>query len=332
MKIFITGATGFIGAKLTRRLLRDGHQVHALVRTPAKAASLEDPGLTLFQGDLSDEHAIDAAMEGCEAVFHLAAYAKVWARNPATYFDLNVLGTEAVMRAAVNSNVRKIVITSTAGVWGPSLRGSVTEERARDIDFLNEYESSKALADSRVKDYIISNKIDTVFVCPTRVYGQYLIGPTASITSLVERYLFSGWKIIPGRGHQIGNYIHVDDVVEGHVKALEKGRSGRTYILGGVNASYNEFFKVLASVSGIHRRMVHLPLWIQHGFARVQLLGARWFGIEPAFTPSWMGKSLYHWEVSPDRMITELGIQPVSLEEGLKSTVEGLRTRAAAVK
>jgi nucleoside-diphosphate-sugar epimerase len=327
MKIFITGATGFIGAALTRRLLADGHQVHALVRSPSKAAPLSHPSLTLFQGDLSNIRAIGDAMAGCDSAFHLAAYAKVWARDPALYFDLNVLGTEAVMQAAADHGVKKIVITSTAGVWGPSLRGPISEARARDIDFLNEYESSKALADSRAKDYIIENGLDAVFVCPTRVYGPFLIGETGSITSLVERYLFSGWKIIPGRGDQIGNYVFVDDVVEGHIRALEKGARGRTYILGGVNASYNEFFRVLGEVSGLPRRMVHLPLLIQHIFTHLQLLGARWFGQEPVLTPSWMGKSLYHWEVDPSRMVSELGIQPTGLEEGLRKTVEWLRSR-----
>ncbi|MDY7029926.1 MAG: NAD(P)H-binding protein, partial [Spirochaetota bacterium] len=91
MKIFITGATGFIGAALTRRLLADGHQVHALVRSPSKAAPLSHPSLTLFQGDLSNIRAIGDAMAGCDSAFHLAAYAKVWARDPALYFDLNVL-------------------------------------------------------------------------------------------------------------------------------------------------------------------------------------------------------------------------------------------------
>lgn len=328
MKIFVSGATGFIGATLTRRLLADGHQVHALVRSPSKAEPLSHPSLTLFQGDLSDNPTIGDAMKGCDAAFHLAAYAKVWARDPALYFDLNVLGTEAVMQAAAEYGVKKIVVTSTAGVWGPSLRGPITEARARDLDFLNEYESSKALADSRAKDYIIQNGLDAVFVCPTRVYGPFLIGETGSITSLVERYLFSGWKIIPGRGEQIGNYVFIDDVVEGHIRALEKGVRGRTYILGGVNATYNEFFRVLGEVSGLPRRMIHLPLGIQHIFTRLQLLGARWFGKEPVLTPSWMGKSLYNWEVDPSRMVSELGVQPIGLEEGLRKTVEWLRSRS----
>jgi len=328
MQIFITGSTGFIGARLTQRLLQDGHHVHALVRSTSKAAPLVHPALTLFKGDLLDEKSVSAAMAGCEAVFHLAAYAKVWARDPATYFDLNVLGTEAVMRAAVQHQVKKAVITGTAGVWGPSLRGPIREDRSRDIDFLNEYESSKALADSRVKDYIIKHGIHTVFVCPTRVYGPHLIGDTASVNKLIERYLFRGWKIIPGRGDQIGNYIFIDDVVEGHLRALEKGETGRSYILGGVNATYNELFGMLGRISGITRHMVHLPYRIQILFARLQLLGARWFGQEPLLTPAWLGKSLYDWEVDPSRMTEELGIQPIGLEDGLAKTVEWLRSRA----
>jgi len=324
MTIFITGATGFIGSHLCRALLDRGHHLRALVRSTVKAAPLRHPRLELFEGDLSDEQVMTEAMNGCDAAFHLAAYAKVWAPDPALYFDLNVLGTETVMRLALRQGIKKIVLTSTAGVWGPSLRGSVTEVRSRDMNFLNEYESSKALADSRAKDFLVDGGIEAVFVHPTRVYGPYLIGESGSISSLIERYLFSRWRIIPGRGDQIGNYVYIDDVVEGHIRALEMGRNGRSYILGGPNATYNEFFETLSRVSGIERRMIHLPLGVQHAFARLQLFAARRLRQEPVLTPAWMGKSLYHWEVNPSRM-EELGLHPTDLETGLARTVEYMR-------
>lgn len=326
MKACITGATGFIGAVLARRLRERGNTVHAVVRSPGKAAFLEEIGVSLFPGDLSDSGALEGAMEGCDVLFHLAAFAKVWAKDPALYFDVNVLGTERVLEAALAAGVKRVVITSTAGIWGPSIRNPISEERARDIDFLNEYESSKALADLRAREFAIRHGMEIVFLCPTRVFGPFPIGEPASVTGLIDRYVRGGWRIIPGSGRQLGNYVYVDDVAEAHLLAAEKGEPGRSYLIGGENCSYNRFFELVAEASGIRRRMVHLPLFIQRIFTWLQLAGAVFFGIEPELTPSWMGKSLYDWEVTSRRAEEELGYRPRSLEEGIGLTVRWCRT------
>ncbi len=327
MKACLTGATGFIGAVLAEKLIARGDTVHALVRTPSKGAFLEKIGVRLFQGDLSEGDALAEAMKGCDTLFHLAAFAKVWAKDPATYFDVNVLGTEEVLKAALASGIKRTVITSTAGIWGPSLREPIREERARDIDFLNEYESSKALADLRAKDYIIRHGMEIVFLCPTRVFGPFPAGEPASVTSLIDRYVHRGWRIIPGNGRQLGNYVYVEDVAEAHILAAQKGESGRSYIIGGENCSYNRFFELVGEASGISRRMIHLPLFIQRIFTWIQLAGALLFGAEPELTPSWMGKSLYDWEVTSRRARDELGYRPRPLRDGIEQTAGWSRSR-----
>ncbi len=327
MRVCITGATGFIGAVLAEKLIGRGEEVHALVRSPGKGAFLEGLGVRLFPGDLSDKASMEAAMEGCDLLFHMAAYAKVWAKDPAHYFDVNVLGTERVLEAAQAAGIKRVVVTSTAGIWGPSIRGPIREERARDIDFLNEYESSKALADLRAKDFIIRHGMEIIFLCPTRVFGPYPIGEPASVTGLIDRYVQSGWRIIPGNGRQLGNYVYVEDVADAHILAAEKGESGRSYIIGGENCSYNRFFELLGEATGISRRMIHLPLFIQGIFTWIQLAGAVLFGAEPELTPSWMGKSLYDWEVTSSRAREELGYRPKPLKEGIERTVRWSRNR-----
>lgn len=325
MKVFITGGTGYIGAYLVKKLVEQGHTVHALVRSPEKAKQIAHPNVVLFRGDILDKDSIEKAMEGCEQVYHLAAFAKVWAKEVKTFFYLNVVATNLILDAAIKFNVKRVVVTSTAGVFGASISGIITEKSGRDLDFFNEYESSKALSESKIKDYVIKG-LDVVIVSPTRVYGPFLFGKTESITQLIEKFVLGNWRFIPGDGTKIGNYVFVEDVVEGHLLAMEKGQKGNTYILGGPNHSYNEFFKTVSEISGVKRKMIHMPIGLQMLFSRLQLVKT-WFGKEPLITPKWIAKGKYDWEVSPQKAIDELGLQPKSLKAGVKITVDWLMNK-----
>lgn len=325
MKVFVTGGTGYIGAYLVKRLAEEGHTVHALVRSPEKAKQIAHPNVILFKGDILDKESIEKAMEGCDQVYHLAAFAKVWAKEVKTFFNLNVVATNLILDAAIKYHVKKVVVTSTAGVFGASISGIISEKSGRDLDFFNEYESSKALSESKIKDYVISG-LDVVIVSPTRVYGPFLFGKTESITQLIEKFVLGSWRFIPGDGTKIGNYVFVEDVVEGHLLAMEKGKKGNTYILGGPNHTYNEFFKTVSDISGVKRKMIHMPIGLQMLFSRLQLVKT-WFGKEPLITPKWIAKGKYDWEVSPQKAIDELGLQPKSLEDGVKITVDWLKNK-----
>ena len=144
MKVFLTGGTGFIGAHLINALLAEGKQVHALVRTPAKASSLPVEGVTILKGDILDPKSIKEAMQGCEEVYHLGGNASIYEKDPQRYYTINVDGTKNVMDAAIDLGIKRMVFTSTAGVLGPSVGGVVTEDKKREVPFFNEYESSKA--------------------------------------------------------------------------------------------------------------------------------------------------------------------------------------------
>jgi len=202
---------------------------------------------------------------------------------------------------------------------------TITENSVRNFDFFNEYESSKAFSESKIKDYVIDG-LDVVIVSPTRVYGPYLFGQPESVTQLIEKYVLGNWRFIPGDGSKIGNYVFVEDVVLGHILAMEKGKKGHTYILGGTNHDYNTFFAKLSKISGIKRKMIYMPILFQMAFARLQLIKT-WLGKEPLITPKWIAKGKYDWHVTPQKAIDELGINLTSLDEGLKKTVEWLRRR-----
>ncbi len=323
MKYFITGATGYIGEYLVRSIISQGHVVHAFCRSKRKAEALPKQA-KIFLGDILQEDEIRRGMAGCDYVFHLAALAKVWSEDPGEFYRVNVTGTNLVLQSARDLGVKRVVVVSTAGVYGASFDKIIDENFVRQKDFFNEYEGSKALSESWVKDYVIGGQ-DVVIVSPTRVYGPYLSGLPDSVTLMVLKYVKSGWRFLPGPKDRIGNYVYIEDVVAGIELALEKGKTGRTYILGGENHSYWDFFKILSDVAGIKRKMYQIPPGVSFVFAWFQLQAAYLFGIEPLITPKWVPKAKYHWAVSAARAEKELGYQITSLKDGLTKTVAWLK-------
>ena len=321
MKVFITGGTGFIGAHLINALIEAGHHVHVLVRTLSKASNLPSEGVSIFKGDILNPKSIKAAMQGCEQVYHLGGNASIYEKDPTRYFTINVDGTRNIMDAALELGIKRMVFTSSAGVLGPSVGGVVTEEKCRNIDFFNEYESSKAMAESLVKSYAAEKGLDAVIVLPTRVYGAYLFGEPASVSLLIKKYIAGNWKIIPGDGTKVGNYVYVDDVVRGHMLAMQNGAKGASYILGGENYSYNDFFKVLKEVSGLDYKLFKTPIRAQMVFARLNKFFSLLMGKTPALTTKWVRRGNYHWEVDPSKSVDDLGVKITPLSEGIRKTI-----------
>jgi nucleoside-diphosphate-sugar epimerase len=324
MNVFITGGTGYIGAHLIKELISNGHKVHALVRSLEKAAPLPKEGLVLFKGDLSDKESIKEAMKGCDQVYHMAGNTSIWEKDRSKYYTINVDGTRNIMDAALEHKVKRVVFTSTAGVLGPSYGGIVTELKCRNVDFIIEYESSKAMAESLIKSYVIEKNLDAVIVSPTRVFGPVLFGEPASITQLISKYTKGKWRIIPGDGSKIGNYVFVDDVVKGHILAMENGVKGGTYILGGENHSYNAFFKILKEESGLDYHLIKTNVGLQLFYAHLSEFFAMLRNKKPAITTKWVQRSNYHWEVSPNKAVEELKLKITPLREGIKKTLKSL--------
>ncbi|MEN8251659.1 MAG: SDR family oxidoreductase [Bacteroidota bacterium] len=327
MKIFITGATGMLGSHIAKALSDRGHTVNVLVRSKEKAENLTFPNINIFEGDITDKQSIDAAMKGCRQVYHLAAFAGVWAPDTGTFYDVNVGGTTNVLQSALENNIEKVVITSTAGNLGPSIHGIITEDKVRDTDILNEYEGSKIMADSRAREFIARHNMNIVFVLPTRVYGPYLLGNHAAVTLVIDKFVNHGWRIYPGRGNETGNFVYIDDVTQGHLLAMEKGIKGESYIIGGENATSITFFELLGELSGIKRKMIRIPIWLQMLFARTQLFLANNFNRKPLITPGWIKKGTYDYEISSDKAVNALGYSVTPLKDGLSKTVEYLKTR-----
>lgn len=326
MKYFITGATGFIGKELTKQILSQGGIVHAMVRSPEKARQIKHTNLKLFKGDITDSAAISKAMRGCDYVLHLAGYAKPWSKDKNLPYTINVLGTKNILESALENNIKRVVFTSTAGTLKPSDIDEVIDENSPFPDFYHTaYEETKMIAEKLCRRFI-EKGLDIVIVNPSRVYGPGLLSKSNSVTIIIKKYDEGKWRFLPGNGKEIGNYVFIDDVVKGHLQALQKGRAGERYILGGNNLSFNDFFKVLSDETGINLRLFHLPLWIMKWVSYIMLILANGFGVEPLITPQWVKRYNQNRVLSSEKAINKLGYSPTSINEGIKKTLNWLKT------
>jgi len=323
--VLVTGATGFVGKQLALRLAESGHKVHAMYRSEAKIGKLEHPNIRLFKGTLTDLASIDNAMKGCDRVYHLAAFAAVWTRKPDEIYEQNVQGTTNILESALKHGVKRVVHTSTAGVFGPSDEKPNSEGNPiAEIHFIH-YDRSKVLAEKQVETYV-RDGMDVIIVNPTRVYGPGKLGDSNGVTRMIRDYIKGKWHIIPGNGQSVGNYVYIDDVVDGHILAMEKGRTGERYLLGGSDLSFNEFFNILKEVTGSHFFLIKIPLFIGISIAAIMLTIAKLTGRMPLITPGLLKRYSHHWAVSSEKARSELGYDPVDFREGLRRTVEWLQT------
>lgn len=324
MAILITGATGYIGSKLTYKLANEGNIVHILCRTPTALPEFKRPNIKVFAGDITEISSLKPAFENVDQVYHLAAYARLWAKDPRIFHAFNVQGTANILHTARASGVKKVVYTSTAGVIGPSERHPMRETDPRITGFFNLYESTKSEAEKLALNYT-RDGLEVCILNPSRIYGPGFDTGSNPITKIVELYVKGKWKIIPGSGNDIGSYPYIDDVVEGHIAAMTKGRSGERYILGGANATFNELIAAVKKYSGIERKLRHIPFPVLKILSYLMLFNARITGKYPMMTPDWVDKYKYDWALDSSKAINELGYKIRPLEDGIRETVEWVK-------
>src|SRR3954463_2767980 len=258
MHIFISGATGFIGRQLSLTLAEQGHIIHALCRRSNHPLLPVHQNIRVFLGDLSNKNSLVAAMKGCEQAYHTAALAKMWTKDKSEFHEVNVTGTRNVLEAAKEAGVGKIVHTSSCGVIGPTFKYPMTEDDPRITGFPIHYERTKYLAELEVQEFV-KKGLDVVIVSPSRVYGKGPVTDSNTVGKIVTAYLKGKWRVNPANGRQVSNYAYLDDVVHGHIAAMEKGEVGHRYILGGEDVSFNTFFDTVKQISGVHHRLINVP-------------------------------------------------------------------------
>lgn len=327
MAILVTGGTGFIGRRLVECLARQGERVHVLDVAAGTASKGRNEGAKFFSGDIQNPDDVEGAMAGCDRVYHLAAYAKNWAPNEQLFVEVNVDGAQVVFDAALKLNVKKVVHTSSNVALGPSNGAQVEEFSKRSEEFFTAYERSKFLSEKLVKKYV-QRGLDVVIVNPTRVFGPGPLNESNSVTKMIQWYLQGKWRVILGNGLMVGNYVYVDDLVNGYVLAMKHGRTGERYILGGENVSFNGFFERLSEVSNQHYRMLHVPGRFAMAFSRVEEFRSRHFRHFPLITPGWVRTFLSDWANSCGKAQRELGYSITPLNAALRNTINWLEESA----
>ncbi len=282
--------------------------------------------MELVRGDILDRDSLLRGMEGCSRVFHLAAYAKNWAPDFSTFYGMNVEGTRNVFDAARQQGVTRVVWTSSIVTFGPTPPGVVGDEIMPRTTpaYLTEYEETKAIAEQEALRRA-ADGFPVVIVNPTRVYGPGHLTEGNALARMIDDYDRGRVPVLLNRGVNVGNYVLVDNVVQGHLLAMDRGRIGERYILGGENATLKEFFRTIDRVSGKTHFQIPLPPLTALALAWLQKKRAEWFGVYPTITPGWVRTFLVNSAFRCDKAIRELGYRPTPLEEGLRITYEWLQ-------
>lgn len=320
MKVFLTGGTGFIGGEVARQLRERGDEVACLVRNPEKGAKLRELGCALVAGDLSDEAAIRKGMEGCEAVIHAAAVYEVGipaSQRPAMK-EANVGGTERVLGAAREAKIPKVVYVSTVGVFG-NTHGRIVDESYEHPakDFTSAYEQTKWEA-HQVAKRMIGEGLPCVIVQPGGVYGP---GDTSQVADLLEQFFAGKLPLMPFP--ELGICLsHVEDIAGGILLALDKGKTGETYVISGPATTMREAIETVAQVSGRKAPKRNLPTGLMKALVPIGPLVGKVMGQPPNLRELISSADGVTFWASYDKAQRELGYSPRGMEEGLRQTLE----------
>jgi len=320
VRAFVTGATGFIGGHVARKLRERGDDVVALVRSPDKAGGLRELGCVLVEGDLSDEDAIKKGVAGCDAVIHVGAIYKVGIpkkeREP--MWDANVGGTERVLDAAHDAGVGRIVYVSTCNVFGNTKGELVDESYRRDESegFLSFYDETKYRAHQVAEDRL-GKGYPIVIVQPAGVYGP---NDHSEIGNMIDQARTGKlkMKMFPETGFML---IHVEDVAEGIILALDKGEVGEAYILAGEQIRMGELVDRVSEMAGRKPPRGTMPGGLMKASAPLGPVIAPLMGFPPNLRELIrVSDGVTYW-AKDDKARRELGFKPRDLETGLKDTL-----------
>jgi dihydroflavonol-4-reductase len=320
MQAFVTGATGFLGLRVARKLRERGDQVVALVRSPSKAAPLKELGAEIIEGDLSDTQAIERGVEGADAVFHIGALYKVGipaSDRPAMY-DANVRGTERVLDAAIAAGVKRIVYVSTGNVYG-NTHGQIVDEtyvRPQPPQFLSYYDQTKYEAHELALDRI-SKGAPIVIVQPGGIVGP---GDPSELGNMIDQTRTGKLKLrmFPDAGF---NFIHVDDVADGTLLAHDKGRIGESYNLAGPRSTIGELVEKTAELVGRKPPRITMPPAMMKLAIPIGPLVGKLMGFPPNLSELIRTSDGVTFWMTDEKARTELGLQTRDLETSLRQTL-----------
>ena len=316
-RYFVTGATGFLGGELTKQLVSRGHQAVAVVRDPARASLLRTLGVQLHQGDITDRESLRAPMTGVDGVFHCAAWYKVGV-DPAQAERTNVDGTRHVLETMREMGIPRGVYTSTVAVFSDT-HGAMPDESYRyDGPHLSHYDRTKWRAHYEVALPMIGEGLPLIIVMPGVIYGP---GDTSGMHTALVDLLRKRLPITPRRTAFC--WAHVEDTARGHLLAMERGRSGETYIIAGPRHTFEEAFDLVARLAKVPRPLLHPGPRLMRAMAALMTGVQKAIDLPPALTPEALrvvAGTTYLG--SNEKAVGELGFTARSLAEGMDQTLE----------
>ncbi|MGB8702164.1 MAG: hopanoid-associated sugar epimerase [Thermosynechococcaceae cyanobacterium] len=318
MRVFITGATGFVGANLARLLLEQGYQVRALVRPQSRLDNLRGLGVETIAGDLVDP-GLAEAMQGCQAVFHVAAHYSLWQTDRDQLYRSNVLGTRNVLAAARAAGVDRTIYTSSVAAIGVPADGRIADETYQSPveKLVGDYKKSKYWAEQEAHTAVRDGQ-DVVIVNPSTPIGPWDIKPTPT-GDIIVRFLRRQMPVYLNTGL---NLIHVRDVATGHVLALEKGKTGDRYILGHENVTLQQLLQRLSTMTGLPGPKGEIPAWVPLSVAWIDEILLTRLGKPPSVPLDGvrMSQQMMFYDAAKARH--ELGLPQTPIQTALQESVD----------
>src|SRR5580658_8357299 len=326
LKAFVTGATGFLGSHVARALADRGADLRLLVRTSSNLKNLEGLKPETATGDLRDPASLEKAMSGCEVVFHVAADYRLWLRDPNEMYRSNVEGTRAILDAAQKNRVRCVVYTSSVATMGFTGNGRLADEDSPVAlaDMIGHYKRSKFMAEQVALEAGRAG-MRVVTVNPTTPVGEQDIKPTPTGRIVVD-FLKGKFPAYVETGL---NLVDVRECALGHVEALERGKSGQRYILGGENLTLKQILDKLGAISGLPSPKVKLPYFVAYAAGLVdQTVSGRLLHREPRATVETVRMGKKKMWASSGKAERELGWKILPADNALRRAVEWFRANA----
>lgn len=319
MKALVTGATGFVGSAVLRQLLARGWEVRALVRSGSNRRNVQQLPIEVAIGDLMDSASLHAACRGCEALFHVAADYRLWAKDTTELYRNNVEGTRNVMLAGLQADMKRIVYTSSVATLGLPADGQPGDENTPSTvaDSVGDYKRSKYLAEQAVRE-MARDGAPIVIVNPSTPIGPRDVKPTPTGRMVLD----AARGRTPAYVDTGLNIAHVDDVAAGHLLAYEYGRIGERYVLGGENLTLREILTLVAKCAQRRPPTVRLPLNVVVPFAYLSEALALVTGRAPELTIESLRMARRHMFFSSAKAQRELGYRSRPAQAAIADAVQ----------
>ncbi|MEK7708389.1 MAG: hopanoid-associated sugar epimerase [Pseudomonadota bacterium] len=320
MKSLVTGATGFLGSAVMRCLLTAGHEVRVLVRPDSDRRNLENFPVEITEGDLREHQSLRRAIKGCDNLFHVAADYRLWVPDPETMHEINVNGTRALILAATEEGIKRIVYTSSVATLGLKQDGSSANEDTPSnfTAITGYYKRTKYLAEQMVKQLTDEHQLPLIIVNPSTPIGPGDIRPTPTGRIVLDTLMGR----MPAYVNTGLNIAHVDDIAYGHLLAYQHGKPGERYILGGDNMSLLQILQTIDAINGTQQNRINIPIGLMLPMAWLMEKLASFTHTEPRATLDsiHMAKKLMFF--SSEKAHRELGYQYRPSIEALKDAVK----------